>query len=127
MKEVELPGRFRQPLAPWSEEQPLQRQVLFLQTRVGTLQILGRRAGLVELTFQIVELTLQVVESLEHGTKPLLAGGQVVGDGVQVLRHDHMYVPFGAPVGEFPNIFSATLSRRVRSACVAAPRPDRFR
>ena len=96
MKEVVLPGCFRQPLAPRPEEQPLQGQVFFLQARIGALQLLGRRAGLVELTLQVVELTLQVVESLEHGTEPLLAGGQVVRDGIEVLRHSQIDVPHGA-------------------------------
>ena len=76
-----LPGSLGQPLPPRPEQQPLQGQVLFLEAGVGALKLLGRRAGL-------VELTLQVVESLEQGgvcsrTAELrLAGRQVVGDGV---------------------------------------------
>ena len=55
IEEVKLPGRFRQPLAARPEKQTLQYEVFFLEARVGTPQLLGRRAGLVELTFQVVE------------------------------------------------------------------------
>ena len=93
-----LPGRFRQPLAPRPEEQPLQCQVFFLEAGVGALELLGRRD-------ELVELPLEIAESHQNGAEQLLAGGQVVGDGVDVLRHNHIYVLDGALVGEFSNIF----------------------
>jgi len=120
MKEVKLPGRFRQPLAPRSEEHPLQREVFFLEACVGTLELFGRGAGLFELAFHVVESLLHVVELFEHGTEPLLAGGQVIRDGVELLRHNHIYDYDGACVGEFLNIFRERLSWRGRSVCGAA-------
>src|ERR1022692_2722563 len=127
MKKVELPGCFGQPLASWSEEQSLQRQVFFLEASVGALLLLGRRAGLVELAFQVMELLFHLVELFEHGTEPLLAGGQVVRDRVESLRHSHMYDYNGAPAGEFPNIFLVRLNWRERSVCGVAPWSRRCR
>ena len=37
------------------QREPLQRQVFFLQAGIGSLQFLGRRAGLFELTLQVAE------------------------------------------------------------------------
>ena len=68
------------------------------------MKLLARCASLVELTFQVVELTLQLLELLERAAEHLLAGGQVVRDGVKVLRHNHAYVLDGASVGELANI-----------------------
>ena len=102
---MELPGSFGQPLAPRSEEQPLQRQVFFLETLVRTLKFFAGRAGLVEVTFEVVELPLQFANPFEQAAEHLLAGGQVVRDRVVVLRHHHLYVSDGALVGEFRDIF----------------------
>src|SRR5271155_5698723 len=92
-----LPGRFRQPLTAWPEKHPLQYEVFFLEARVGTLHFLGCR-------HEFVELSLEIAESHEKGAEQLLAGGQVVRDGV-VLRHNHIYDYGGARVGELPKNF----------------------
>ena len=98
VEEVLLPGRFRQPLTARPEEHPLQYEVLFLEARVGTLHFLGSR-------HELVELSLEIVESHEKGSEQLLAGRQVVRDGGEVLRHNHIYDYDGASVGEFPEYF----------------------
>jgi hypothetical protein len=79
-----LPGCFRQPLTARPEEHPLQYEVFFLETRVGTLHFLGCR-------HELVELSLEIAESEENGAEQFLAGRQVVRDGVAVLRHNHIY------------------------------------
>jgi hypothetical protein len=80
VKEMALPGGLGQPLPPRTEQQPLQGQVLFLQTGVRALKLLGRGAGLVELTLQIVEAPEQGGVSLQDRPELRLAGRQVVGD-----------------------------------------------
>jgi glyoxylase-like metal-dependent hydrolase (beta-lactamase superfamily II) len=94
-------------------------------SRIATVVLTHTHADHVD-TATFGELALQIVESLEHATEPLLAGGQVVRDLIQVLRHNHIYVSNGAPVGEFPT-FSPGFNRRARSACGAAPWPGRYR
>ena len=85
------------------------------------LQLLGRRHELLRVA------ALESWNQFQQSTQPLLAVGQVVGDGVRVLRHNHIYVLDGAPVGESSNILLATFSWRVRSACGAAPWSRRCR
>ena len=105
IEEVLLSRVLGEPFAPRPIEEPLQRQVFFLQAGIGSLQFLGRRTGLFELTLQVLKLTFQLVEPIEHGAKPLLAGGQVIRDVIQVLRHNHMYGSNGAPVRRFSEFF----------------------
>ncbi len=50
-----MPGRFGQPLAAWSIEEPLERQVFFLDTRIGLFELVGRRDKLVELSLQVAQ------------------------------------------------------------------------
>jgi hypothetical protein len=120
VEEMLLPGRFRQPLTARPEEHPLQYEVFFLEARVGTLHFLGSR-------HELVELSLEIVESHEKGSEQLLAGRQVVRDGVEVLRHNHIYDYDGACVGEFQDIFYARLNSRGRSVCGAPPWSRRCR
>ena len=68
-----------------------------------------------------------VVELFKHGTEPLLAGGQVLRDGVDMLRHHYMYDYDGACVGEFLNIFRGRLNWHERTVCGAAPWSRRCR
>jgi hypothetical protein len=77
---MSLPRSFGQALRPRPEEQPFQRQVLFLQAGVRALKLLGRGAGLVELTLQVVEALEQGGVLLQDRAKLRLAGGQVVGN-----------------------------------------------
>ena len=91
IEEVLLPGRFRQALTARPEKHPLQYEVFFLEARVRTLHFLGCR-------HELVELPLEVVESQEKGTEQLLASRQVVRDGVDLLRHNHIYDYDGACV-----------------------------
>jgi hypothetical protein len=95
---VLLPGRFRQPLTARPEEHPLQHEVFFLEARVGTLHFLGCR-------HKLVELSLEIAEAEEKGAEQFLAGGQVVRDEIELLRHNHIYDYDGASVGEFPEYF----------------------
>ena len=81
VEEMALPGGLGQPLPPRPEQQPLQGQVLFLQAGVRALKLLGRRAGLVELTLQVVESLEQGGVLLQDRAELRLAGRQVVGDG----------------------------------------------
>jgi hypothetical protein len=87
IEEVELPGVFRHPLASRPEEQAFQREEFFLEAGVGPFHLFGGRD-------QLVELPLEVDESHQGGAEQLLAGGKVVGDGVEVdgLRHNYIYV-----------------------------------
>jgi hypothetical protein len=75
-----LSGGLGQPLPPRPEQQPLQVQILFLETGVRALQLLGRRAGLVELTLQVVGALEQRGVLLQERPELRLAGRQVVGD-----------------------------------------------
>src|ERR1700722_7585607 len=70
VEETSLPGIVGEAFPPWPEQQPFERQILFLQTRVRALQLLGRGAGLVQLTFEVVKEALQMTESLERSAEP---------------------------------------------------------
>jgi len=85
IEEVELPGRFRHPFASRPEKQPFQSEVFFLEAGVGASQFFGRPG-------ELVELPLKIAEPHQNGAEQLLAGGQVVGDRVEVLRHNYIYV-----------------------------------
>jgi hypothetical protein len=50
-----------------------------------------------------------------------LAGGQIVRDGVNLLRHTHVYVLDGACVEEFSKFFRVVFKWRGQSACGASP------
>ena len=76
-----LSGSLGQPLPPPPEQQPFQGQILFLQAGVRALKLLGRGAGLVELTLQIVEALEQGGVLLQDRAELRLAGRQVIGDG----------------------------------------------
>ena len=80
IEEVLLVGCLRQPLPPRPEEQPLQGQIVFLQAGIRTLELLGGRD-------ELVELVLEVAESLQRGTEPVLAGRQIIRDGIDGLGH----------------------------------------
>jgi hypothetical protein len=82
VEEMALPRSLWQSLPPRPNQQPLQGQVLFLQTGIGTLELLGGRDELVELAFEIAE-------SLQRGTEPVLAGRQIIRDGIDGIGHTH--------------------------------------
>ena len=114
IEEVLLPRCFRQSLTSGTEEQTFEREILFLQTLIGSSEIASRGDDL-------FELALQIAKSLECGAEQFLAGGQIVRDGVNLLRHTHVYVLDGACVEEFSKFFRVVFKWRGQSACGASP------
>ncbi len=106
-----LPSRFCQPLAPRPEAEAFQRDVLFLEAVIGTLQFPVGRARFVKLTLQVAELTLQLVELLQKATEELLAGRQIMRDLIGLLHHDHIYASDGALGQGFSRIFENSPQR----------------
>jgi hypothetical protein len=100
-----LPRRFYQPLAPRSEAEAFQRDVLLLEAVIGTLQFPVGRARFVKLTLQVAELSLHLVELLQKATEEFLAGRQIIRDLVGLLHHDYIYVSDAALGRGFFQIF----------------------
>jgi hypothetical protein len=80
IEEMLLPRHFCQPLAPRSEAEAFQRDVLLPEAVIGTLQFPFGRARFVKLTLQVAELSLHLVESLQKATEEFLAGRQIIRD-----------------------------------------------
>jgi len=87
VEEMLLARVFRQPFATGAEDEPLECEILFLQTRIGTLQLLGGGASL-------LELALEVVQALHGDAELLLARLQVVRYRSQVVGHSQVDAPY---------------------------------
>ena len=93
-----------------------ERQVFFLQAGIGALQLLGRRAGLVELTFQVTGVAR---------ARPRSCSWQVArssGIGIGWLSHNDIDVIRRSIIRSSREYFPYAPFRPARAVALAAPR-----